>query len=172
MIEVLIAIIILTVGIVSLAALLSRMDTNTNQSRYAGTAALLASEKLEHLNRLPADDSALLPGGGLGNDVASYNDQVAISVGNGTYQETFTGAPDPVSGATTETYTQGPDGVLGISTTAPATDAPVFKRRWLVESGPAGLPTGTKRITVFVTAPKLGPGAAATFQMSMVRYGG
>lgn len=170
MVEVLIAIIILTVGLVSLAALLSRMDFNTGQSRYSATASLLASEKLEHLNRLASIDPALAAGGDLTTDMAGYSDQVAVSVSDGTFQETFTGDLDFNGVATNTTYVQGPDGTFHKYDTPPASSAPVFKRRWLIEKSPTGLPGGVKRVTVLVTAPGNGNGKAATFQMSMVRY--
>jgi prepilin-type N-terminal cleavage/methylation domain-containing protein len=170
MVEVLFSIIILTVGLVSLAALMSKMDMTTNQSRYMGNVVLMTSEKLEGLARLSSSDPVLAAGGSLTTDVAGYNDQVAASVGDGTFQEQIAGDYDPSTGkAVTEIYTQGPDGVL--YTDKPlATNVPAFKRRWLIEDSPAGFPAGVKRITVFVTAPAVGAGLPATFQMSMVRY--
>ncbi len=169
MVEVLIATVILTVGIVALAGLISRMDVTTNQSRYMGTTVLLTSEKLENLARLSAVDPALTPGGSLTSDVAGYNDQVAVSVGDGTFQEQVAGDVDPATNLPkTLIYTQGPSGVM--DTTKPlATNAITFSRRWLIESSPAGFPAGVKRITILVTAPSLGAGKPATFQMGMVR---
>ena len=51
--ETMIAIVILSVADVVVAALMSKMTGSTEQSRYMSMAALLASEKLEDLNRLP-----------------------------------------------------------------------------------------------------------------------
>jgi prepilin-type N-terminal cleavage/methylation domain-containing protein len=173
LLETLIAIVILTVGLLALAGFMSKMDLASNQSRYMGNVTLLASEKLESLNKVAKSDPVLAVGGSLTADVNGYNDQVAVSVGDGVFQEQVEGDYDPVTGKTaTEIYTQGPDGVFH-NDKPMAANTPVFTRRWLIENGSdVGLPASTKRITVLVTAPSQGAGKPATVQMSMVRYGG
>jgi prepilin-type N-terminal cleavage/methylation domain-containing protein len=146
LIEVMIAIVILAVGLLGLAALMAQLSGATGNSRYMGTEVMLASEKLEDLNRLPVGSLALAAGGHLNNDDAGYSDQVQVSSDNGT--------------TTT---------VLAV-TAAASSDMLQFRRRWVIEASPAGLPAGIIRITVFVA---LLDGDAVsrsnTFQTSMVR---
>jgi len=146
LIEVMIAIVILAVGLLGLAALMAQLTGTTSNSRYMGTQVMLASEKLEDLNRLSIGDAGLAPGGNLNADVANYSDQVQISSDNGSSSTVAANA-------------------------APATsDLLQFKRRWVIEQNPAGMPAGVIRITVWVG---LMDGDAfarnATFQTSMVR---
>lgn len=54
MLEVAVAIFVLTVGVVSVAALAATMMTTGNRSKYMSLQATLASEKLEDLARWPA----------------------------------------------------------------------------------------------------------------------
>ncbi|HEX3091712.1 MAG TPA: prepilin-type N-terminal cleavage/methylation domain-containing protein, partial [Candidatus Angelobacter sp.] len=56
LIETLIAISILAIGLLGIAALLAQLAGNSTQSRYTSTEALLASEKLDDLNRYPIND--------------------------------------------------------------------------------------------------------------------
>src|SRR5215475_2415490 len=84
LIEVMIAILILGVGLLGLAALMAQLTGTTSNSRYLGTQVMLASEKLEDLNRLQPGDAALTPGGSLTADNAGYSDQVQVSSDNGT----------------------------------------------------------------------------------------
>jgi len=56
LIETLAAILVLTIGLVGLAVLVSNMMTGGARSRYMSEAAMLASEKLEDLERYPAAD--------------------------------------------------------------------------------------------------------------------
>lgn len=146
LVEVMIAILILAIGLLGLAALMAQLTGTTGTSRYMGTEVMLASEKLEDLNRLQPGDAALAPGGNLGSDVANYSDQIQVSSGNGT----------------TNTVVAG--------TAAAGSDMLQFRRRWVIEQDPAGLPVGVIRITVFVA---LLDGDAAsrnsTFQTTMVR---
>jgi type IV pilus assembly protein PilV len=146
LVEVMIAIVILAVGLLGLAALMAQLTSTTGSSRYSGTQVMLASEKLEDLNRLPVGDPNLAAGGSLTTDAASYSDQVQVSSDNGT----------------TATVASG--------TAAATTDLLQFRRRWVIEASPAGLPAGVIRITVFVA---LIDGDSVsrsnTFQTSMVR---
>src|SRR3954447_8034968 len=182
--ETMIAIVILSVGMLSLAALMSKMTGSTEQSRYLSMAALLASEKLEDLNRLPNVDPEIgASGGSLVNDVGNqsvtvggttelvdYYDSVMISSGNGSIAETMVGK-NPGGTVTYSTITHSPDGTVTpvTSTTAPVTapDLLQFKRRWAVEKDTPV--TGVRRITVAVTLQSPAGGPPVNFQMSMVR---
>jgi prepilin-type N-terminal cleavage/methylation domain-containing protein len=150
MLEVLIAITILSVGLMALAALLASLNHTTTSSRYLGTEVLLATEKLEALNQLPAADPQLAAGGSLAanNTVAGVNyfDQVQISNTNGTVNDNPNGAAPPA----------------GIP------EMMVYQRRWVVEPN---LPVvGSRRVTVLVF-PLTGTALeqAGSFQTSMVR---
>ena len=56
LLETLIALIVLTVGVVATATLAARCMSTSRQSKYMSLAAELASEKLEDLNRWDVDD--------------------------------------------------------------------------------------------------------------------
>ncbi|HEX4602637.1 MAG TPA: prepilin-type N-terminal cleavage/methylation domain-containing protein [Candidatus Angelobacter sp.] len=146
LIEVMIAILILAIGLLGLAALMAQLTGTTGNSRYMGTEVMLASEKLEDLNRLQIGDPALAAGGNLAADAANYSDQIQVSSDNGS----------------TTTVAAG--------TAAASTDMLQFRRRWVIENSPAVFPAGVIRITVFVAL--LDGNAvsrANTFQTSMVR---
>src|SRR5689334_16821266 len=154
MIETVMAISILAVGLLGVAALLAQLGGNSTKSRYMSTEALLASEKLDDLNRYPYNDPAIVvPNGtsagsltvdstnnsvtvGAVTEVVDYCDQVRISSGNGTMVETVSGKD---AGGNTQftTTTHAPDGSITI-TTSPAAPVPTpdmltFSRRWVIE---------------------------------------
>jgi type IV pilus assembly protein PilV len=56
LIERMVAILILTIGLVGTAALMSSSVNMGAHARYQSTAALLASEKMEDLSRFPSGD--------------------------------------------------------------------------------------------------------------------
>jgi hypothetical protein len=151
------------------------------------TEALLASEKLDDLNRLPSVDPAIAvttgnSAGSLGADLTAsvttgavtetvdYFDTVQISAGNGSMVETVSGK-DPLGNNTFSTTTHAPDGtVTSVVTTAPPAATPdmlSFKRRWIIEQNVPGLPTESRRITVLVSL--LNGTGGEQFQSSMVR---
>jgi prepilin-type N-terminal cleavage/methylation domain-containing protein len=199
LLEVLISLVILSVGVAALAVVLRQMGTSGDQTRYISTAAVLASDKLEDFNRYPSGDpnitvSSGTTAGSLTTDTAGYSDQVLLSSGAGVSTagsgSMFTSAGyvsevvSSVSGGTTiyTTISQTPTGVppaypLPTSTTAPTIGADTlqFKRRWLIE---ANTPiNGVNRFTVLVTLQNYtwaGSGGTVSsptvsFQMSMVR---
>jgi type IV pilus assembly protein PilV len=146
LIEVMIAIVILAVGLLGLAALMAQLTGTTGNSRYMGTQVMLASEKLEDLNRLPVGNVALLPGGHFTGDDVGYSDQVQVSSDNGG----------------TSTVAAGSAGA--------SSDMLLFQRRWVIEQNPAGLPAGVIRITVSVSLiDGVQSARTNTFQTSMVR---
>jgi type IV pilus modification protein PilV len=172
LIEVMVAILVLTIGLVGTAALMSTTVSTTAKSHYMSTAALLASEKLEDLGRFGKNDSQVAAGGSLAANTTGYFDNVQISVSNGQINETTT-----TSGVSTS-YVQAPTSGMTVTQNAtlpPATsDTQTFNRRWIIQQD---TPTaGVRMITVLVTAytPLVAKQAAntspsVTFQMSMVR---
>jgi prepilin-type N-terminal cleavage/methylation domain-containing protein len=175
LLEMLIAMTVMTVGVVSLACVLCKMGTSTDTSRYISMAAVLTSDKLEDLNRYPSGDAAITvssgsTAGSLSSDTAGYYDEVLLSTGAGSVSEINTS----VSGGNTvyTTISQTPTGEpppypLPQSSSPPTTsgDTLVFKRRWLIE---ANVPvSGVNRFTVLVTLPNSNP--PISFQMTMVR---
>ena len=92
LIETMVAILVLTIGLVGTAALMSQSVNMGAHARFVSTAALLASEKMEDLDRFPDNDPNLVPGGSLAADVAGYSDSVQISSNNGNINETTVSA--------------------------------------------------------------------------------
>ncbi len=179
MIEMLIATVILSVGLLSLAGFMSKMDLSTSQSRYSNAAALLCSEKLEELSGLrPGSEQISLPAGSsigdldedttsiIKGETISYFDEVKISAANGSIRETKVDGEGKY-----QTIIQKPNGTAEQETlnTPPDDDEGTitFNRRWLIEKNVPGLPPEVRRITVRVEYPA-GP-TKAKFQMSMVR---
>jgi|SRR5947209_7808922 len=179
LIEVLVAVFILAFGLLAAAAMLAQMAVTTNQSRYMSTEALLASEKLEDLNRYPASDPAVAAGGSVDVTVAGlagYVDQIQVSAGasasaNGDIIETTTGT-DSTGAANYTIVRHSPNGTATSQTItgtppAPTADMIVFDRRWQVEQD---VPvTGVRRVTVVISLHNPGKAGQALFQMSMVR---
>jgi prepilin-type N-terminal cleavage/methylation domain-containing protein len=187
LIETLAAIIVLSIGLVGMAVLMSNMMTGGARSRYMSEAAMLASEKLEDLERYPAADPnvAVTSGtsaGSLSSDVSAsvtsngstdnvdYFDTIQLSAAGGSISETASGK-DASGNTNYTTITHAPTGEItsAISTTlpAPAADTLAFERRWTIEKDqPVG---GVRRITVLVTLTNPVLVKSVTFQMSMVR---
>jgi Tfp pilus assembly protein PilV len=189
LLEVMGATFILAFGLLALAGLISKMNVNSSQSRYMSDEALLASEKLEDLNRYPACDPAMVAGGSLTTNITQTNspaancltsqsqsvdyfDTVQISTSNGASTEITTGKNSGgQSGYWSTSHT--PNGqatsqfIVGNPPTATG-DMLVFNRNWVIE---ANQPVnGVRRITVLVTLKTPSAGAAAgQFQTSMVR---
>jgi type IV pilus assembly protein PilV len=190
LLETMVSIVILTVGLLGLAALMSKTTMSTDQSRYVSMAAFLASEKLEDLNRFPPRDPAIAvvngtTAGNLAQDSTAtvtvdgttedvdYFDKVMIAAGNGTISETIT-ARDSDGNTVYKTVTHSPDGAVTPtdSSSQPADgDSLTFSRRWIIEKDPVIGGTaivGVRRITVRVTLAGT-VGGAVSFQSSMVR---
>ncbi len=193
--EVMVAIFVLTVGVVSVAALAGTMMTTGNRSKYLSLEASLASEKLEDLNHwsskepqvcVPTGDTSA---GNLTSDVLqtttcplgatasiAYYDDVNINFSNastdcvsslgGCFAETVAGQ---VAGTTQYTTTyHSPDGTVTTATTATAPPNMTFHRRWIIEADSPV--TGVRRITVLVTVSNTNISPfSPTFQMSLVR---
>src|SRR5205807_6951172 len=104
--EVLVAMTIMAIGLLGAAALMSNMSVSANDSRYMSIEALLASEKLEDLNRYQSSDdhisvTAGASSGSLTADLTAlvgatqvdYFDTVQISSGAGKIEEVTTTNP-------------------------------------------------------------------------------
>lgn len=182
------AIFVLGFGLLALAGLMSNLNLDSSQSRYMSQESLLASEKLEDLNRYPSCDPWMVPGGSLStnisqtnapsspcsspNEQVDYFDQVQMSTNEGTSTEITTGKNNSgQAGYWSVTHT--PNGqaqsqfIVGTPPTA-TSDMLVFQRRWIIEGNQPV--NGVRRITVLVTLQSPSAGAAAsTFQTSTVR---
>jgi prepilin-type N-terminal cleavage/methylation domain-containing protein len=178
LVEVVIAITVLVVGLCALAALVAQSLTGTTNARYLSTATTLASEKLEDLDRWPAVDPHVSPGGSLTSDIAgtiNYYDDVDLSNESGQVAESTAGT----TGGTT-TYNNVIHNATGYivdnsAATSPATTGTgtvTFHRRWLIEANPVVNSitlTGSRRVTVLVTLATNTTGPGVSFQMSMIR---
>ncbi len=169
LIEMMVSILVLTIGLVGTAALMSNSVNMGAHARYVSTAALLASEKMEDLDRFPDNDPNLAAGGSLAGDVAGYSDSVQISTSNGNINETTT------SVGVTTLYTQKPDGTVvvtpGASLPATTPDMLTFDRRWQIVANPtvgANVITGAVQITVLVTLTNQALNPPVTYQTSLV----
>jgi type IV pilus modification protein PilV len=156
LIETMVSIAVLTIGLLSVAALMSQSVNTTTHSRYMSTASMLASEKLEDLSRFPSTNPALAAG--------TYNDVVQISSDQGTINETTS------TGGVSTLYTQTPGGTMtvtpGAGLPAATSDTLTFNRQWTIV---AGAPVaGVNTITVLVTLTNTSLKPPVTFQMSMV----
>ena len=169
LIETMVAILVLTIGLVGTAALMSQSVNMGAHARFVSTAALLASEKMEDLDRFPDNDPNLAAGGSLGADIAGYSDSVQISSNDGNINETT------VSAGTTTLYTQKPDGTVvvtpGAGLPAATPDLLTFDRRWQITANPTvggQVITGAVQITVLVTLSNKTLNPPVTFQTSLV----
>jgi prepilin-type N-terminal cleavage/methylation domain-containing protein len=164
--ETIVAIFVLTVGLVSAAALITQTVGTSAKSRYMSVAALLASEKLEDLNhysnRVPP--ASLAAGGSLTADTAGYFDTIQSSATDGLISETTS------EGGVATTISHKPDGtVTVVQGGAPPANPNVltFNRRWTIQ---ANTPVnGMRTITVLVTLQNARANSPVTFQMSAVR---
>ncbi len=196
LIEVMIAVAVLTIGLISVAALATTMLATGKRSKYMALASTLASEKLEDLSRYPADvpqvcvptgstsvgslitdimQTTSCPSPSTASSSIAYDDDVDISFGTGggdcpdsggCFSETVSSVSSGVTQYTT-TY-HSPDGrIVGSVSTTPTSQKMTFHRRWLVE---ANTPiTGVRRITVLVSLANSAVKPAVSFQMSAVR---
>jgi len=189
LIEGVIAILVLTIGLVSMAMLISSTMSSTTESKYLSLASLLASEKLEDLDRWSSIDPhvAVTAGSSAGDlttdtgpisvtsngvtEPVTYYDEVALGANQGTYSEVVSGL---VGGATNYVTTsfvpQG--GLPQVTTSSTAPGSYSFKRRWVIESNPTvngTAITGLHRITVLVLSEDPAVKPPVKFQMSLVR---
>jgi prepilin-type N-terminal cleavage/methylation domain-containing protein len=184
LIETIVAVAVLSVGLLAMAALIARMLSTTSRSGYMSIAMQLASEKLEDLNRYPADAPSVAVTGGttagsLAADVVAtvtsggetvsvpYYDELRFSATGGEVSEVRTDATDATL---YDIITHHPDGSIEVQ--QDEADLPSaggmmrFKRRWIIEADQPT--TGVRRITVQVSLENP-VNTPVTAQMSMVR---
>lgn len=194
LIETMVAIAVLTIGLISVAALATTMLVTGKRSKYMALASTLASEKLEDLSRYPSDaPEVCMPSGSssvgsLGSDILQtttcsggasgsipYDDDVDISFGTGggdcpnaggCFSETVSSI---VSGSTQYTTTyHSPDGrIITVTSASPSSQKMTFHRRWLIEGNTPV--TGVRRVTVLVTMANSAVNPPVNYQMSAVR---
>jgi type IV pilus modification protein PilV len=193
-IEVMVALSILAIGLLGVAALIGSLISVGGQTRYASTANILASEKLDDLNKWPCNDGDsnvitcddnLSTGGSLtGPSVCAtgdtHCDQVTVSEAGGADYETQT-TYDAEGVAQVATIVHTNTGCIDTPTNcgvpAPTASGSTYTRRWLITADPTltasdgttATATGSRRITVVVTMNNTPANAPVTFQMSMVR---
>ena len=181
-----VAILVLAIGLLSLAGLATQMLSGTSRSHFSSLAADLASEKLEDLSRWPSfdpnvyaasgttvgsltsDTSATVSSGGIPAELVNYYDDVDIADLSGAISETVS----VVSGGSTsfKTTTHNPDGTISVATSssAPSTQGAIaFHRRWTIEMDQPV--TGVRRITVLVSLQGQLVRPPVSFQMTTVR---
>lgn len=120
LIESVVAIGVLTVGLLAMAALMSQISANSTRSRYMSAASILASEKLEDLNRYPASDPAVAVNGTTAGNLTAdatagsvnYFDDLQLSASGGGISETTS---DDSTGLYTTILHQ-PDGTITATT--------------------------------------------------------
>jgi type IV pilus modification protein PilV len=157
LLETLVAIVVLTIGLMSVAALMTQTLRSTTNSRSMSTAAMLATEKLEDLNRYASTDPAVAAGGSIAGDAAGFFDTILVSTGNGTISENFNGT----------VVTHWPNGTVTNVAPPAGGDSLTYDRRWIIE---VGAPVANaRRVTVLVTLQNQNASSPVTFQTSMVR---
>ena len=191
--EVMVAVFVVSVGLLSAAAMTGSIMGGVKRSKYMSLSATLASEKLEELTHWPSDSPQVCvpigsaSAGSLTADVlqtttcasggsgsANYYDDVNVSLSGaancpggtaGCFSETVSSLN---AGATVYVTTyHSPDGSIQTLNSANPPGVTSLHRRWLIE---ANTPVaGTRRVTVLVTFndPTVQP--PISFQMSAVR---
>ena len=192
LVEVLVSIAILSVGLIGMAAVVCSSMITGASAKYMNMAGMLASEKLDDLNKWPSTDPNVTPGGSLAGPILcaagdTYCDQVTLSETSGADFITQTQVVfDPVTN-TSKTVT-----TTIVHTSAGCVDTPAncgvanpgaaggstFTRRWLITANPtvtsaAGVATtvsGAREVTAVVSlVNNVKTSRPVTFQMSMVR---
>ena len=174
LLETLGAIAILSIGLLAMAGLMSQTTANSSRSRYMSEASILATQKLEELNRYPNSDPMVAiagnSAGSLTGDASAsginYFDDIQISAVGGTISETSSD-----SSGNYNTIVQQPDGTITSTSSAAVPALPAealqFHRRWVIEKDTPI--TGVRRVTVFVQLLNPPVTKPITFQISTVR---
>lgn len=199
LVEVLVAVTVLTVGLLAGAMLAARTMNGVKRSKYMSLASTLASEKIEDLSRWQPDNpqvcvpTAAATVGSLTTDVlqtttcplpstasatVNYSDDVNIALmipGAGS------ACPDPTAGCFAETVSSLVAGVVTYTTVyeSPSGGLPVTTTSTTPPTGStfhrrwmlesATPVVGTRRLTVLVTLNDPTVNPPVTFQMSTVR---
>lgn len=188
LIEVMVSIAILAVGLLGVAALISGTMSSGTSARYVNMANVLASEKLDGLNKWPASDGnvacATATCGSLTGPATcaagdAYCDQVTMTESGGADYETQTQIVSGTAQTTTivHTNTGCVDTPANCGVSNAAGGGSTFTRRWLITMSPTistsggttATVTGARRITVLVSLNDQSVQPPVSFQMSMVR---
>ncbi len=188
LIEVMVSIAILAVGLLGVAALISSTMSSGTSARFVNMANVLASEKLDGLNKWPASDPNVacatttcgsLTGTATCASGDAYCDEVTMTESAGADYETQTQIVDGTAQTTTIVHTN--TGCVDTPTNCgvpdPTGGGSTFTRRWLITMSPTistaggatATVTGSRRITVIVNLNDLSVQPPVSFQMSMVR---
>lgn len=184
---------ILAVGLLGVAGLISSMLASGTQARFMNMANVLASEKLDSLNKWPSSfdaagnvtsDPNIEAGGALTGPTTcvagdTFCDQVTVSETSGADYETQTQVVNGNPSTTTivHTSTGCVDTPANCGVANPPANGYTFTRRWLITTNPTissggtnATITGARRITVVVTLVHQDPTQnPVSLQMSMVR---
>ena len=192
LIEVMVAALVMCIGLLTAGFLMGKMMGTTVRSKDMSTAAVLASEKLEDLNRWDNDDPHIcVPTGS--TTVGSLTSNItqtttcpqatsgSVNYYDDVYPHLTTGistCPDSSAGCFAETvssfasgamvYTttvHSPNGIVQSTSASSPPEGLAFHRRWIIEANAPA--TGVRRITVLVTESSEKP--PVSFQMSIVR---
>ena len=188
LLEVLVSIGVLSIGLLSVAALIGSTMNSGTTARYMNIANVLASEKLDGLNKWPSSDLNVAAGGALSGSATCavgdpYCDQVTVSESSGADYETQTQIVNgnPVTTTIVHTNTGCVDTPTNCGVPNPAGGGSTFTRRWLITTPVTvtsaggtntvvtGPNNGPRRVTVVVTLNDQNVQPPITFQMSMVR---
>ena len=188
--EVMVALCVLAIGLLSVAALFAATIKGTAGTEYMTQAATLVSEKLEDLSHYSSHDPHVAVPNGVSSGSITADTNASIVTGGSTYaiyyyDEVFfsptqgsvsegISQTDPTTGNLTYTTTVNqPNGIIPAPTTSTRAQlvagAVYFKRRWVIEQNQPV--NGTQRITVWITLENLSISPNVQFQMSIVRPG-
>ena len=185
--EVMVALVVLVIGLLSVAALFATTIKGTAGTEYMTQAATLATEKLEDLSHYASVDPhvAVTTGTTAGSITADTNASVTSSgntLGIYYFDEVFF---SPTQGTVSEGISQvnssgtlqyittqnQPNGIIPPPTTttraALVSGSIYFKRRWVIEKDQPIV--GLRRITVWVSLENLSIAPDVQFQMSIIR---
>lgn len=183
LVEVLVSIAVLSIGLMAVALLIGSTLASGTKAKYMSMANVLASEKLDDLNKLSSNDPNIacatttcgsLTGGATCSASNIYCDTETVNEASGADYETET--EDVNGNYTTTTIVHTNAGCVGTpaacGVAAPSGSGAMFTRRWLITVNPSvggTTITGARRVTVLVTLNNATGGNAVSFQMSMVR---
>ncbi len=171
LLEVLIAMFVLSTGLIALSSLAAQNLNGTARSRYTSLASTYASEKLEDLNQWPTTDpDVCVSSGGTAGSLTTdsqvssvtcngvtttgtmnYYDDVQIADTNGKVCETVSTIVSGAESYVTTCHTAGGQITSTSSPTANGADVGTiaFHRRWTIEMDQPI--TNVRRVTVLVT---------------------
>jgi Tfp pilus assembly protein PilV len=182
-----VSITILSIGLLAVALLVSSTMQSGTQARYMNMANVLASEKLDNLNKYPSTDPNVACAGTCGALTGpatcaagdDYCDQVTVNEATGANYETQTQVVNNTPQTTTIVHTAigCVDTPTNCGVAPPAGGGSSFTRRWQITANPtitavAGgttTITGARRVTVRVNVNGQSGASAVSFQISMVR---